>query len=276
MKSIAIILLLSISGTVFCQPDKKIIDLKNYFDNNDYKTCLVLVNNHLTENPRNTHFLYYKALCEFHSNNFDTAVHYSTLGIERLTAKDTLEKDFRYLRAYSYSELNDLNSAIKESESLIKLFPEKADYYLFKAHFESFIPDFKSAIATLNKCLNSTTELRHLLYNNLSYYSIEAGEYNNAIDYADKGLKHTSDSTWTGTPLNNKGFATGLYINIEEGLKLIDQSLVFKPENSYAYFYKGILNLHLKNIDIACENFLKSKKLGAVIMTRQLIEDNCK
>lgn len=279
MKTIKLLIILFFPSILFAQIDHGTIEkLDNFFKSKNLQACIELANKYLKVNPNNTHLLYYKSLCEFTNNEFDSSIVHASIALNNINKGDTLENELKYTRAYAYFELKDFERALIDANSLVDNNIMNSDYYMFKAFIQSYFnpPNYKAAIETLNDCLKQTETQRHLIYNNLAYYSIENGDYCSAIDYADKGLNFATDSVWKGSLLNNKGFAIGLCKDINEGLTYVDKSLTYFPDNSYAYYYKGVLYSRQNNNELACRHFIKAKELGAVIMTKLWLEELCK
>jgi hypothetical protein len=91
-------------------------------------------------------------------------------------------------------------------------------------------------------------------------------------------LVMTKDSVRTGAILNNMGFAQSKAISAEKGLRTVNRSLKFYPDNSFAYFNLGRILLDMNEGEKACSNFIKARELGGYVLpaAEEYIDKYCK
>jgi tetratricopeptide (TPR) repeat protein len=234
------------------------------------KTCFWLL----------THLLTQKDTLSIANNlytdkQFKAAIEVCTSQIKKLNTQDALLERFLSIRAASYQELKDYKPAIQDYTNLIKLRPRETGNYVGLSYLYGAIYQYDKSIEVLKIALKLNTKDIYTL-NNLSYYSSQAGKYDDAINYANEGLKYVTGSEWRGALLNNRGYG---YIGLKkytEALDDINSSIKLNPDNSFAYCYRAIANIHLKRMETVCSDLDKAKSLGAVSLTKNLISENCK
>jgi tetratricopeptide (TPR) repeat protein len=207
-------------------------------------------------------------------NKNKEAIAICTAEINSLSPKDTLFIKFLELRASCYIVLPDYDSGIKDYKALIGYNPNKTDYYLGLSYLYGQKNNVNDALAILNKSL-SISKTDGIIYSNLSYYSANAGKYDDAVKYATEGLKYTSAAQWKGVLLNNRGYG---YIGLKQydkALNDINESIKTYNDNPFAYCYRALANIGLKKMETVCDDLHKSKSIGGVQLTADLIKKYC-
>ena len=74
---------------------------------------------------------------------------------------------------------------------------------------------------------------------------------------------------------NNRGFAKFKLKKYDEALIDCHKSKKLDPENSWVYYSLGLINYDLKETDIACDYFYKSKEMGMKKAEKEYFE-KCK
>lgn len=274
MKKIVVVSILFCSLWTIAQTES-FKEVKDAINDENYDKCLLLLEALSKSEKESINYYHLKTFCEFYMMNFDTAIWYADKGISMEKVSDTLLVKLYYLKSNAYYELENYPLAIETINKALIINPSSYEFYALKGAILFLQNNIDESLKTLEEALSNVLVNYDIIYNNLSYISLENGDYSNAIQYADAGLALTSDKKLTGTLLNNKGFAIGLSLDVAKGIEMVKKSLEYFPENSYAYYNIGILNISIDNYPIACENFLLAKEFGARDM-KNLIDDYCK
>ncbi|MDB5111864.1 MAG: repeat protein [Mucilaginibacter sp.] len=210
----------------------------------------------------------------FDNKQYKASIDICTKELEKLQPKDSLFEKFLFLRASSYTELQDFQSGIKDYLVLVQVYPRQISYYVGLSYMYGQIGNYKDCISILEKTLTLEPENIYT-FNNLSYYSSRDGNYNEALKYADDGLKFVTDSTWKGALLSNKGYGLIGLKKYKDALANINESINLNQDNSFAYYFRAIANINLKSFETVCGDLNKAKSLGAETMTKELIQQYC-
>jgi len=211
----------------------------------------------------------------FNDKQYQASIKLCTSELHLLNSKDTVFEKFLSLRANCYLEIHEYDQSINDYINLIKLYPKKTMYFTGLSYLFGEKKQYNKSIDILNKALNIDAKDIYVL-NNLSYYSSQLNKFDDAIRYANDGLRHTGDPQWRGALLNNRGYG---YIGLgkySDALDDINESIKLNPDNSFAYCYRAIANIHLKKMETVCSDLKKAKDLGAIGLTKDLIAENCK
>jgi len=207
--------------------------------------------------------------------NYKESIAICTSELKKLSPKNTLFTKFLSLRADSYRESGNFTAGIQDFTALIEINPKNISYYVGLSYMYGSIKLYRNCLSALEKAL--IIEPKNIYtFNNLSYYSSQAGNYNEAIKYANEGLKYVIDPMWKGALLNNRGYG---YIGLKaykEALSDINETIKLDPNNSFAYCYRAIANINLKNFETVCADLNKAKSLGGVELTEDLRKQYCK
>jgi tetratricopeptide (TPR) repeat protein len=220
---------------------------------------------------------YNKGLSEYENNSFASAISALNNALEITYREDSLYSMILFLRSGSYMKTDKLDSAIMDLELLVQSKPGDINYLINLSYLYGETHRFPESIATLEKA-KTIDDSNLSIYSNLAYYSAEAGAYDNAVKYAEKGLTLTKDkdSVSIGALLNNLGFAQSKVVSIQKGFQTIAKSISFFPRNPFAYFNMGRIFLDIHEKEKACSNFMKARDLGGIIMTEEYIKMYCK
>jgi tetratricopeptide (TPR) repeat protein len=218
---------------------------------------------------------YTKAISEYESGSYDSAIPLMNKALALIHKEDTLYSVILSARSAAYMNVGKLDSARKDLEQLIKIYPQEIGYLVNLSNIFGEEHRYTECLALLEKA-KSIDDSNANIYMNLSYFSTESRAYDNAIKYAEKGLALTKDSILTGSILNNLGFAQSRAISVAKGLQTVNRSIKFFPENSYAYFNRGRILLDMNAMEEACSDFIKARDLGGVVLTEEYIAKYCK
>lgn len=211
----------------------------------------------------------------YHDKKYEASIKLCSSELAKLNVTDTLFEKFLFLRATEYLVLHEHTKAINDYLHLIKIKPNKPMYLTGLSYLYGEIKQYDKSIDVLMRAFKLDARDIYVL-NNLSYYSSQLNRFEDAINYANEGLKNANDAEWRGALLNNRGYG---YIGLgkyNDALKDINESIKLNPDNSFAYCYRAIANIHLKRMETVCGDLEKAKDLGAVGLTKDLIEQNCK
>ena len=150
--------------------------------------------------------------------------------VEDLNRAIELDGDFKeayYLRALSFTKLDDPDNARKDFNKAIDLDPKFADAYLNRAF----------------------------------YVKMKSGEYESAIQDYNTYLTLDKEGNHAYA-LNNRGFAKYKMGDYKGAIDDIDASLKINPDNAYAYRNRALINIAFDSIEDACRDLQISDSLG--------------
>lgn len=215
---------------------------------------------------------------------FDTLViYYESKEYEKAILKSTqLIDDFKnsnlidvyFIRALSFTKEKKIHLAIDDYKKLLILDIGNIDFMLEIGSLYGELGDFNDAYKYFKNILEIDSLNTHA-YNNLSYYSNQNEEYNQALYYGEKALELSKDSIWIGTALNNIGYSHFKLNQLNKGLELINQSILYFPENSFAYRNRALISIQKNNFYDACKDLYLSQKYGGIEITEKLISKYC-
>ena len=229
----------------------------------------------LEQNPSSNNLYYLKASSEYDKNEFSKSIESINKGLMFTKANDTLMKEMLGLRALGFSKTNDWGLAIKDAILISELFPSDIDNLMNLSYFSGESKDYYLCIYTLQKALKLEATNIYVL-NNLAYFNNQWGDYPSGIKYSKLGLEFVKDSLWRGCLMNNLGYGLFKSGEVKSGLKFINESLIFHPVNSYAYYNRALIYINDNNIPLACKDLQKCKNLGGINLTTELINKYCK
>jgi tetratricopeptide (TPR) repeat protein len=209
------------------------------------------------------------------NKQYKEAIEMCSSQLGELNTRDTLFEKFLFLRASAYLESNNYSPAIRDYISLTKMNPKRTKYYVGLSYLYGSIGQYENCLNVLKSALEIDPKEIYTL-NNLSYYSNQIGNYDAATKYANEGLKYVTEPAWKGALLNNRGYSDIGLKKYIEALDDINQAIKLNPDNSFAYCYRAIANIHLKRMETVCDDLNKAKNLGAITLTEDLIKANCK
>jgi tetratricopeptide (TPR) repeat protein len=229
---------------------------------------------HFSQNKSNPLIRYYRAKCLYKQNKYSDAIQICSDEIMKHTQIDSLLYHLYGLKINAFRKSGDFTNAAAENQQLVKLFPTDALSYSGLSYYLGELGDYKGCFDALETCVKLDSK-SVAPYINLSYYSSMVGEYNKAVIYANEGLLLTKDSSIIGALLNNKGFGRIGLKQYDSALVDIDESLKYKPVNSYAYYNKALVYIELKKFDEVCINLNKAKEMGGINLTAALLKQYC-
>jgi len=212
----------------------------------------------------------------YDKGQYKETIELSSKEITKLKTTDPLYKKMTWLRVDCYMGLSDFKSAIKDYNSLISLDSKDASLYVGLSYAYWSIGDDLNCFKSIDKAYAINPKDAGTL-SNMSYYYGQAGKYDESIKYSTIGLEQKKlQNTLKGSLLNNRGYAYIKLKQYDKALADINQSIIFHPDNSYAYCYRALANIGLKKLETVCKDLDKSKSLGGVTLTKDLIEKHCK
>jgi tetratricopeptide (TPR) repeat protein len=218
----------------------------------------------------------YKAALKLNNNKqFEASIDLCTNELHKLNSKDTLYTKFLSLRADNYRELRNFKSGIKDYQTLIKLHPNETLYYVDLSYFYGEEGEYTNCLSILKDGMKIDSKNIYIL-NNLSYYSNQVGNFGDGVSYANIAFPLTSDPIWMASLLNNRGYSNLGLKKYTQALKDINEAIKLNPDNSFAYCYRAMVNIEIKNLKTVCSDLNKAKSLGAVNLTMELINQYCK
>lgn len=250
-------------------------------------TVIVGVNQLFMKIQLTIFFLFISSWVVAQENNFDNikalykqgkfkdAIELCTSELSKYKQTDSMYKKILRYRVDCYADLLNYDSAILDWKSLIKLNPKEAEYYSGISYVYWDLKLFDSSLFYIQKGYNLCPN-DALLLSNMAYYYAQYGMYEDCIRYATEGLNQKSLSTYLMSLLfNNRGFAYIKLNQYKKGLSDIEQSIKLYPDNSFAYCYRALANIKLKRMETVCTDLEKAKSLGAVNLTKDLLNEYC-
>ncbi len=215
---------------------------------------------------------------------------------------DFTSADEYYNQAFEYEEKGDLKKAIELLDKAIKKQPQFRPALLNRGYYKSELGNLNDGIKDYQKILEFDSDNTLALYNiGMSFQDLEKPE--KAIEYFSRALD--TESALTSFPNVNGGtlglrtnlhfnaldndndfevhkceiqFSRGInYLIIKEFNKAItdfENSIEANYSKSESYFFIGEAYLEKKDSTNACENFIKSAKLGD-LDARERIKLHC-
>jgi tetratricopeptide (TPR) repeat protein len=217
---------------------------------------------------------YKLALKLYDNKQYKSSIELCTGELHKLDAKDSLFTKFLLLRADDFRALNDFKSGIKDYTSLMELHPKDVLYYVGLGYFYGEDKDYADCFFVLKNGLKIDPRNIYIL-NNLSYYSNQAGDFQNGLIFANNALSLSNDPYWKGVLFNNRGYSNIGLRKYNLALNDINEAIRLSPDNSYAYCYRALANIGLKQFETVCSDLSKAKNLGAVNLTADLIKQYC-
>lgn len=188
---------------------------------------------------------------------------------------DSIIERFLVRRAYAYDYLRDYENAKKDWLVLVEKHPDDVDYYNSLAYSYWQLYDTKSALSEVMKAYkinsNDVTTL-----SNLAYYFSELGLAEEGIKYANIGLsKKNLTDRQKGLLHSNKAFGEIGLGKYKKAAQDASKSIKFHPENSFPYYYRALANVKRGKMKTVCSDLNTSKSLGAIYMTKELLDKYC-
>jgi tetratricopeptide (TPR) repeat protein len=200
----------------------------------------------------------------------------SSKEIQKLKSSDPIYKKIILLRVDCYMRLSDFKSAINDWKLLIGIDPKNVANYSGISYAYWANNDISNCLESIHKAYEINPKDAGTL-SNMSYYYSQAGKYEESINFSNIGLEQNNLQTALKMSLlNNRAFS---YIGLKQFNKAIadvNASITVEPDNSYAYCYRALANIGLNKMDTVCQDLEKSKGMGGVTLTRDLIVQHCK
>lgn len=218
---------------------------------------------------------YEKIKSLYDQGKLQDAIDVGSSELKKLKNSDAAYKNIIRLRADCYIELSNFKSAIEDFKILIGLDNKEVSYYVAVSYAYWELGEDANCFLYLQKAYEINPKDAGTL-SNMAYYYGQAGKYDESIKYANIGLEQKDvQNTLKGAMLNNRGYAYICLKQFDKALEDINQSITFHPKNSFAYCYRALANIGLKNMDAVCTDLEKAKSMGAVTLTKDLIAKYC-
>src|ERR1700733_868 len=115
-----------------------------------------------------------------------------TAQLRKLDFKDTLYEQFLLIRTGSYNALAEFRSSINDYLTLISIKPNEMPYYVNLSYMYSEEKQMQDCLAVLEKA-HKINPQDVVVLSNLSYFSGQVFKYDDAIRYANEGMKNEAD-----------------------------------------------------------------------------------
>lgn len=218
---------------------------------------------------------YKQAQTCLNNNEFDKVVEICNAELKKVSKSDALYNKYLSLRASAFGQSGNGAAAITDYKLLLIRGPNVAENYGALSFYYGQTGNYAACDAVLLKALNLFPHDVTIL-NNAAYYAALDGRFDKTISYANKGLLYVKDDHNKALLLNNRGYGLIGQHRYTEALADINKSLVLHEDNPFAYCYRAIANINLKKMETVCTDLTKAKKMGAVELTKDLLEKHCR
>jgi tetratricopeptide (TPR) repeat protein len=188
---------------------------------------------------------------------------------------DTIRRGFLHEKGFIFEHLSEPDSALNCYLEVLNSSPNFTPSINGAASIYGEFGQYDKAYLLFAKIRNKDQN-DILPLSNIIYFKGLEGNYNDAIIYADTAMVIAKDSIVIALVLNNRGYAKLKIGKLTEALEDINKSLNYLPNNSYAYRNKALIYIENEELDDACLALQKAKDLGAVNMTKELIDNYCR
>lgn len=263
MRQILIIGFLILTNFTFSQTqsEKSLLEAKDAFNSKDYSTALRLYNKLIKGNKKNTEAIFWRGRTKVELKDFEGAKDDYTNVLKLLPnhygALINRGNLFSLLKDYENS-LNDFNRAEEINSSDIAVYLNRGKIYFILKKYEFAISDYTKAIALdpdnkypyhkRSECYNyagmialAQKDLEKILEidstdieakTNLAFCYITTKRYQDANVLYEQLYLTEGNNPYV---LSNFGYVKHILGKSEDGLKLINKSLVIMPDKAYAY-----------------------------------------
>jgi tetratricopeptide (TPR) repeat protein len=212
----------------------------------------------------------------FGQHKYKETIDLSSNAIKNLDSSETLYKKLVILRASSYMYSSDYKSAIEDWKRLMSIDSIDVINYENISFAYWSIGDNENSLKYINKAYGINPNDAGVL-SNMAYDYAELGKYEESIKFANKGLEQKNlQDTLKAMLLNNRGYAFIGLKKYHKAIRDINRSMVFYPNNSFAYYFRALANIGLNKLETVCKDLEKAKSLGGIELTKDLIIKYCK
>ncbi|MFT6500341.1 MAG: tetratricopeptide (TPR) repeat protein [Crocinitomicaceae bacterium] len=309
MKTLLILLSLSIIGTSYCQTAEEYeVKSNDYFLKNDYKNALKAIDNAIELEMTVDYYHAIRAKCLIGLGEIEESLNAYGRGIILFPKSSQLydERALLYTRLRMNTEaIADYNKALKYAENDTTKFmimtnraAAKMAWRDFEGAYDDLMQSYNFDSTDIAVLVNlgamcdevgrGDETLKYLLkaveidptfsapYANIGYKYQEMGRYDEAIKYYNKVLELDPEE-----PLGFSNRSYNLYKlgEFKSAMKDINKSIEIYPANSYAYKVRALIHIANKKNKKACEDLDIAIELGYTEQygdeVQQLINANC-
>lgn len=271
MKNLNILIYLFFLPNLIFAQINKIIETYNI---GNYKIAYEMIQNELKLDSVQAEHYYYKSLIENHSQNYAQAITSLNQGINLTSKSDSLYLIMMYFLSENFDLNLQIDEAIENINTVLKEEPKNIDalnnisyYYMQKYQYDS---SFKVLYKAFDLDSSKTMTLQ-----NLAYLCALVTDFRSATKYAEMALKYPLNNLNKSSVLNSLGLSQSKLLSKEIGIKTVEEGLKYSPNNMYSYLTLGLIYLDYNELDLACKYFYKSRELGGINLTINLLK-NCK
>jgi len=192
----------------------------------------------------------------------------------QLSHTDSIRIKYLYDRGIDYENVSQTDSALDCYLKILKIKPNYRPALNGAGSMFGEKGNYNRAFQYFSK-LRSMDRNDFLPLSNFCYYKSLAGNYQEAILYGDTALTFAGDSTQIGVVLNNRGYAKLQIGSIRQATIDINKSIKYLPTNPYAYKNLALVYIAEKKFDDACKAMNEAKRLGGIVIVRDMISRYC-
>lgn len=167
-----------------------------------------------------------------------------------------------YNRAQTFIKMRQHARAIHDLNKAITISPKNANYMEYRAECYNYTDQPDLAIADLEVVIRLDSSKTDAMQN-VAFCYITKKQYSKSDSLYSRLFKIKPEDPYV---LSNYGYVKHKLGLSEEGLKMINQSLLIMPKNSFAYKYLGLIYVDQHKSKEACDAFEKGLRLGYTAM----------
>ncbi len=253
------LLLLSVLTSGACASPTKhneaVLRADKLFNEGKFLDSLVLLNQILNKDPRETHALWLRGLVYETTKkpadairNYDAFLSIQPDNIEVIKHK-----------AFSYMALGDKQKAFQQAETVIKLAPKSPDSYVTASMLHRIANEFSEALSICNEGMKKS-KANAPLYIDRGYSDERLRRYKDCISDADKALRLRPGNI---EAYRLKGVSLSAMGNHREAIDNFNEAIKRSPDNPHAYFARAVCYYQTRQYKLAQGDANKLLSLNA-------------
>lgn len=277
---LSILLILLIFG---CSDSKReslsqLEDEKKHYQNNSYDSSITFLNNAIKLNPSNSEAYYYLSKVNYDIENYSEGLKFVNLAEKHEFNTDSINslklKTLFALEKYDdYIQFN--NELISKNSSNYKLYFNKAKALYNKSAKFKNVAQLKLALENINISfnLNKKDNEIYVLRGAIRY---ALSDNKGAIDDFEIAInQEKKDSLIISYAYRFKGLTNIQLKNFNHAEVLLDSAIIYNNDSAVLYHNRGNARFALNKADLACKDYRKALELGYNDAIYN-IRENCK
>lgn len=229
-----------------------------YFQKSNYPKAETFLKRAISIGDQNTENILYLALSLQKQNNYSSALRY----LNQLIASNPSEADYHYKRALLYLEMEDYSAAKVDLQNASEIADSPLENIYWNLATATLQlgegEEFLSHIAEGLKIANRDEKILLLILKGSFYRDI--GEYETAELHYNQAYALQNDNPFI---LMHQAAVLIDLEKYEFAIEKCDSALILNPNQSEAYFNRGIANEMIREVEQACIDWQKAFVLGS-------------